>query len=125
MIIIAVAVKVGLVYPQAANEEYFEASLPVRSVEYLQKRSPPGRLFNHYNWGGYLVWALPDYPVFIDGRTDLYNDEIIEMWLQVVRAEAGWDEILDEWEVNLVLIEPGMPLCDSTRSDRMGRIVNG
>ncbi len=50
--------------------------------------------------------------MFIDGRTDLYNDEIIETWLQVVRADPGWEAILDKWEVNLVLIDPGMPLND-------------
>jgi hypothetical protein len=44
------------------------------------------RMFNSYNWGGYLLWELPEYPVFIDGRTDLYDDELVEEWLRVVRA---------------------------------------
>jgi hypothetical protein len=67
-------------------------------------------LFNSYNWGGYLLWELPQYPVFIDGRTDLYNDEVINQWLKVVRAEPGWQKILDQWGVRLVLLEPGTPI---------------
>ena len=29
-----------------------------------------------YAWGAFLTWALPDYPVLIDGRADLYGDAI-------------------------------------------------
>jgi hypothetical protein len=79
-------------------------------VGYIQEQHPPGRLFNTYNWGGYLIWALPQYPVFIDGRTDLYDGPVIDDWLLVARAEPGWQTVLDTWEVNLVLFEPGMPV---------------
>ena len=34
-------------------------------------------MFNSYNWGGYLMFKLPDYPVFVDGRTDLYAIGIV------------------------------------------------
>jgi hypothetical protein len=30
--------------------------------------------------------------------------------LQIVRAEPGWQETLDEWGVHLILLEPGMPV---------------
>jgi hypothetical protein len=58
-----------------------------------------------------LLWALPQYPLFLDGRTDLYNDEVISQWLQVVRAEKGWQQVLENWDIHLVLIEPGMPVA--------------
>ncbi|RME05462.1 MAG: hypothetical protein D6803_08885, partial [Anaerolineae bacterium] len=64
-----------------------------------------------YNWGGYLLWAAPEYPVFVDGRTDLYGDEIVGQWVQVVQAEEGWEGVLDEWGVNLVLVEPFRPVA--------------
>ena len=52
-----------------------------------------------------MLWELTDYLVFVDGRTDLYNDEILSEWLQVVRAEEGWQGILDKWEVNLIMLD--------------------
>jgi hypothetical protein len=67
-------------------------------------------MFNSYNWGGYLMWTLRDYPVFVDGRTDLYSDEIINQWLQVVNAKNGWQTVLDKWDINLILIEPTWPI---------------
>jgi hypothetical protein len=110
LILVAVGFKVALVYPLPANEEAFRKGLPVGAVDYLRQAGPPGRLFNSYNWGAYLLWALPEYPVFVDGRTDLYNDEVIGEWLRVARAEEGWQETLDRWEVRLILLEPSTPL---------------
>jgi hypothetical protein len=110
LVLITVGFKVALVYPRMVNEQAFQKGLPVEAVEYLRQTRPPGRLFNSYNWGAYLLWALPEYPVFVDGRTDLYNDEVIGEWLRVARAEDGWQEILDKWGVRLVLVEPKTPL---------------
>lgn len=110
LMLLGVGYKVSLVFPASANEEVFRESFPVEAVEYIHQTQPPGRLLNSYNWGAYLLWALPEYPVFVDGRTDLYNDEIIGEWLQIVRAEDGWQEALDRWEVHLVMLEPNTPL---------------
>jgi hypothetical protein len=35
-------------------------------------RACPGRLYNHYNQGGYLIWLAPETKVFIDNRQDPY-----------------------------------------------------
>lgn len=110
LLVLASVGKCALVFPASANEVAFQKSLPLGAVQYLKEAQPPGRLFNSYNWGGYLLWALPEYPVFVDGRTDLYNDEIINQWLQATRGEAGWQEVLERWGVNLVLLEPRAPL---------------
>ncbi len=85
-------------------------SAPVGAVTWIQANHPKGELLNSYNWGGYLLWTLRDYPVFVDGRTDLYSDEIIDQWLQVVNAENGWQTVLDKWDINLILLEPGWPI---------------
>lgn len=110
LLLIAVVAKCALVFPEPANRLVYSRGLPVQAVAYIQQKNPPGRLFNSYNWGGYLLWALPAYPVFIDGRTDLYDDEIIGAWLRVVRAEPGWQQVLDDWGVRLVLLEADMPV---------------
>ncbi len=92
------------------NWTVFRRTLPVQAAAYLRAHNFPGRLFNSYNWGGYLLWDLPQYPVFIDGRTDLYDDEMIDQWLKVVKAEPGWESVLDQWAVRLILLETDAPI---------------
>jgi hypothetical protein len=41
---------------------------PTTAVSYLQSHMPEGQLFSSYDWGGYLILALPQKKVFIDGR---------------------------------------------------------
>ncbi len=57
-----------------------------------------------------LTGDLPEYPVFVDGRTDLFGDEIIGEWMSLMGADEGWEQKLDAWEINLVLVEPDRPL---------------
>lgn len=91
--------------PEAIHRDY-----PQAAVEWLRTYRPAGHLLNAYNWGGYLTWTLPEYPVFIDGRADLYGDEIIRQWQQIVHAEPqAWD-LLDRWQVQIILLEPDQPI---------------
>lgn len=110
LVALIVLLRVFTVLPSQVNEVAFRKFLPVEAVSYIQTFQPEGRLFNHYNWGGYLLWALPEYPVFIDGRTDLFGDEYVNLWLEISRGEEGWQDHLDSWDVNLVLIPPDFPL---------------
>ncbi len=113
VIALAAALKAASVYPEEVNREAFAEFLPVEAVAFLRSEMPEGRLFNSYNWGAYLLWELPEYPVFVDGRTDLYNDEVIGEWFKVVRAEEGWADVLEKWGVNVVLVEQGAPVVIS------------
>jgi hypothetical protein len=62
------------------------------------------------------VWALyPDYLSFVDGRTDLFDDEILGDYLKAWRADPGWEDVLETWDIRLALLEPGAPLVDELR----------
>ena len=87
-----------------------QAAFPTEAANYLRDEGPPGPLFNSYNWGGYLVWELPEYPVYVDGRTDLYGDAVLSTYLNIYFAQEGWEDALDDGEINLVLVERSSPL---------------
>ncbi|MGB9668925.1 MAG: hypothetical protein ACPL0B_00935 [Anaerolineales bacterium] len=105
VLLLGALVKVYTVFPAAVNEKAFRSQFPVDIVGHIKKLPVQGELFNSYNWGGYLLWALPERKVFIDGRTDLYNDEIINEWLKVVQFKTGWEDVLKKWNIQLVLME--------------------
>jgi hypothetical protein len=108
---LAVTVRALSMYPDEANQASYADDAPVAAVDYLKAERPTGRLFNSYNWGGYLIWNLRDYPVFVDGRTDLYSQELLTEWLNTVNGIEGWQDTLEKWEIGLVLIEPNWPLA--------------
>lgn len=102
--------KLSVVSSQAFLDEPMRQVFPVDAAVWIEQNTSPGRLLSTYGWGGYLSWTIPEYPIFLDGRTDLYGDEIIEQWLSVVQARPGWQQILERWQVKSVLLEPGTPL---------------
>jgi len=108
--------KISLIVPADKNMQYVSKTFPDSAVNIIKENEYEGRLFNTYNWGGYLIWSLPEYPVFVDGRTDLYGDEVVTQWVTVVRGDENWQDILDQWEVNVALIEPHRPLVDKLKN---------
>ena len=52
-------------------------------------------LFNHFNWGGYLIWTLREYPVGIDGRTNLYGEERLQRAYETWCGTEGWNSDSD------------------------------
>ncbi len=108
LVLVAAGVKAYLPLRAEFNVDNERRTLPLEAVEWVQEHRPAGPMFNSYNWGGYLIWRLwPDYLVFVDGRTDLYGDELLGQYLQVRFARPGFQQVLDEYGVNFVLTEAG------------------
>jgi hypothetical protein len=90
--------------------KYSERFFPAKAVQWIEANQPIGRIFNNYDWGGYLAWNLRAYPVFVDGRTDLYDDQFLREYQRAASGEQGWQETLDHYGVNLVLSDAGSGL---------------
>ena len=110
LLALAGVLKLFLAAEPSFVDTHLRQTFPAEAVEWIKSNRPEGRLFNEYAWGGYLIWALPEYPVFVDGRTDLYGDEIIGDWSEVISGGGDWQAILERWQVGLVLVAPGQPL---------------
>jgi len=65
---------------------------PVRACDYIREHRLPQPLFNPYAWGGFVSWYLPDYPVSIDGRRDLFPEDEEINYFKVMSAEIGYPE---------------------------------
>ena len=86
---------------------------PLRATAFLRARPSPERLLAYYDWGGYAIWRLyPQYRVFIDGRADLYGDEMLREFQTSLRLNNGWKAILDRWQVESVLLPASAPLAE-------------
>jgi len=96
----------------AALPQRMEERMPARAIQWIKDNKPPGPIFNSYNWGGYLTWELREYPVFIDGRADLYGDEILSEWGEIINGTEKGLDLLDRHKINLVFLEPKYALLE-------------
>ncbi len=80
--------------------------LPVDACDFLEENDLAGlRPYNTYEWGGYLIWRLwPRMRVFVDGRCLLYGDRILEQSLRASDGAEGWNDVLREWDVRMLLV---------------------
>jgi hypothetical protein len=111
LLLVPAGFKVMIPLAPRTNEEAVRQAFPEAAVEYLRAADVPGPIFNSYNWGAYIIWSLyPEYLSFVDGRTDLFDDELLRQYLTAWRAEGGWQQVLDQWGIATVLLEPDAPL---------------
>ncbi len=67
---------------------YIGAGTPVKAVDWLRQQRLPAhtRLFHDMVYGSYLIWALPETRVFVDGRIELYP---YDLWLRYRQIDRG------------------------------------
>jgi hypothetical protein len=96
-------------------EQSVEKQFPVRAVAFLRAHPNPGRIFNTYGAGGYLIRYLPERKVFIDGRGDLYEVEgVLNDYVQMATLKPAVLSLLDSYRIQTCLIG---------RDDALGRIL--
>jgi hypothetical protein len=67
---------------------------------------PSGRIFTRFSWGEYLGWALAGrYTVFMDGRIEIFPDDVWAQYSAVVRGRADWEEVLAGYGVDWLLLD--------------------
>jgi hypothetical protein len=104
----------------ARNQDAREAEqFPQKAVAFLRASDQPRRIFVYYDWGGYAIWKLyPEYRVFVDGRADLYGDDLLRQSIKtVVDLRTGWRDVLDSWKVEAVLVPPTCVLAQALLLD--------
>jgi hypothetical protein len=118
----ALAKWVVLVRNQGAREA---ERYPLAAIASLRSKGRPQKLFVYYDWGGYALWKLyPEYRVFVDGRADLYGDDLLRQAIRIVpNLRTGWREVLDSWNVETVLVPQSSALAQALLIDREWQAV--
>lgn len=84
-------------------------SYPCAAIKKIPIRS--GNIYASYEWGGFLIWQKPDAKVFVDGRMPAWRDENgispYKVFLDIIQTQHGWNEKLNKWKTNYLLISNG------------------
>jgi hypothetical protein len=85
-------------------------AFPVEAVGQARSLGLQGNVFNHFEWGGYLLYAAPEIPVFIDGQTDFYGEALTRDYLAAVQLQPGWRDVLERHRIGWTLTATSAPL---------------
>ncbi len=92
-------------YCQDSNLSY-----PCGAVNFLRQQAP-ANVFNRYEWGGFLLWQLPEFNFFVDGRMPAWetpsHKSPYTIYLEILQTQPGWENTLKEYNISWILISPG------------------
>jgi len=88
---------------------------PVHAVKFIREHPEQftGNMLNQHVWGGYLMWAMPERKVFVDGRTDFYGEAFIRHFLDLTQLRPGWREKLNASKAGWTLLTTDHPLTQA------------
>ena len=83
---------------------------PTKSIEYLRQHNIRENVLTQYNWGGYLEHFLPELPVFVDSRVDIFEyNGTFKDYLDLIGIKDPLP-ILDRRKIQYVYFGPDDPL---------------
>jgi len=110
---ISAVLVIGFLIVSGIGEQIYQFSpdfFPVDALKWVQEHPPVGNMLNDLNWGGYISFKRwPDDLVFIDSMTDVTGD-ITYQYETAITLAPGWDEVLEEYQVQWVILPPSYPL---------------
>jgi hypothetical protein len=81
---------------------------PVQSIALLKDVDPDVRVLADYGWGGYVIHELYQSGgrVFVDGRNDMYDQQVLDDYDAIKNADPGWAALADRYGVEALLLTP-------------------
>jgi hypothetical protein len=84
---------------------------PVVAVDFVEADPPPGRVFNQYGYGGYLVYRMwPRLDVYIYGDAAVMGDPFLNEYQGVAVIRPDYRKVLDRRQVSWVVYATGEAL---------------
>lgn len=97
-------------------DAFSPAAFPVEAVSAARAAGLTGtRIFHEYTWGGYLLYAWPGQPIYIDGMANLFGSDLMEEYRALYEAAPGWERTLEGRQIGAVLVSPASPLAAAIR----------
>ena len=105
---------------KAESDQY-----PRAAIAYMRTHALPSHVFASYSWGGYLLWnVFPRYRDYMDSRADtLFNNAILRDYLTMYAGKPGWQSVLQQRRVDLVLVERTAPLSQLLALDPSWKLL--
>jgi len=109
--------------PDKFRPEYDTKRYPADALKFLGGAGIRNRIFTDDEWGDYLLYTLYPTKVFIDGRSDMYGDKFCEEYIELMGVKYDWQQTLDKYSVDTVLLSTKAPLAGALKESHNWRVV--
>jgi hypothetical protein len=101
-----------LAFPNPGNlTRQVSENSPAKAVEFIKAHHLSGPMLNEYVYGGYLIWAAPEYPVFVDGRADVFEQTgVLAEFGRWATLQSDPKELLDKYKIGFCLLARKSPM---------------
>ena len=83
---------------------------PHGAVDFIKEQGLGAKGFNTVGWGGFLLWSLPEHPVFIDGHAEVYGEEFMRSYWNAMSDTVRWKAMVDHFQFKTILLPAGVPI---------------
>lgn len=83
---------------------------PIPGAAIARIRDCGGPLYNRYNEGGYLIWFVPEVPVFIDSRQDPYPAALLSADIAVEKT-GDYQALFSRYAIRCAALPPASPVA--------------
>jgi hypothetical protein len=88
------------------SPDVISKNTPIVATAWLKQQTElPGPIFNDYVYGSYLIYAMPERPVWIDTRFYPFPEELWEEYLSISNAEPGLREKLVQNQIGTLILD--------------------
>lgn len=92
-------------------------NVPIDSANFVRDQHLEGNVLNEYHWGGFLLYAWMGAPkVFVDGRSYLYFNGVMEDSLALESLAPRARELLEVYAFRTAILERGGALAQAVES---------
>jgi hypothetical protein len=101
-----------LAFPNRQNlTRQINENSPVKAVEFIKAHHLSGPMLNEYVYGGYLIWAAPENPVFVDGRADVFEQTgVLAEFGRWATLQSDPKQLLDKYKIDFCLLARSSPM---------------
>lgn len=104
-----------LTIPLRGYNRFDPAIFPVHAVQWLEAHPQNGRMFNAFNWGGYILLHLwPAQQVFIESQTDT-NGELTRLYESIFTQSPGWEGVISSYGIRWAIIPQNWTLIEALK----------
>lgn len=106
-----------VVIPDRFNAKAF----PVDAIAKARLAGLPGRIFEEWGWGGYIMYVWPEARLHVDPLK--FNIQTMRSYSLIEDMRPGWRGELDRWQVRTIIVKARSPLAAGLADEAGWRLL--